>query len=90
MQAIWKFPLTVMDDQDVVLPKGSVILTVQVQNERPTLWAQVNPDVVEAETRRIHIVGTGHLFEVIGSWRYIGTFQLLNGDFVGHVYEVEA
>ena len=41
---IWKYPLRLEDFQTVDLPVGSKILTVQLQNEMPYLWALVDPE----------------------------------------------
>jgi len=70
------------------LPKGAKILTVQVQRDKPQLWALVNPKS-PAETRNFRLVGTGHLIkESEENLNYIGTFQLFNGDFIGHLFEI--
>ncbi len=58
MKTIYKYTL---DSQDCTLqlPKGAEILTVQLQNQIPNLWALVNPNTSESEERHISIVGTG-------------------------------
>ena len=85
---IWKFPLQTMDSQPVMMPQRAKILTVQAQHDEPCLWAIVNPNAPR-EVRMIDIVGTGHpMFEDLGLERkYIGTFQLRDGDLVFHVFE---
>lgn len=87
MKTIHKFPLQVADSQEMKMPKDSTILTVQVQNGTPCLWALVDTDK-EAEERFIRIIGTGHPVPE-NVLRYIGTFQVLEGTFVGHVFEVK-
>jgi hypothetical protein len=89
MATIWKFPLVVEDEQVVSMPTGAVVLTVQAQHDLyPCLWAKVNPTAAPAD-RRFRTYGTGHAMKVDGQ-RYVGTYQLYGGDFVGHVFEVTA
>lgn len=70
---VWKFPLALTDYQQIDMPAGSEILTVQVQDGRPCLWAKVDKKA-QASRRGIFIVGTGHLMPV-NAKAYIGTFQ---------------
>lgn len=82
---IWKFPLAVMDEQSVDMPPAARILTVQVQNGVPCIWALVEPfDTLQP--RNFRVVGTGFEFDGRGQW--IGTFQLAFGALVFHVFEV--
>lgn len=83
---IWKFPLEVTDEQIVRMPAGSTILAVQVQQGTPCLWAKVDPES-EQYDRRIFIHGTGHALHPDANF-HLGTFQLLDGRFVGHVFSV--
>ena len=83
MKTIWKFELP--KQGNVEMPKGAEILTVQTQNEKPCIWALVNPDA-EKEERAFVIYGTGHYFQLI-DYKYIGTFQLNEGRLVFHVFE---
>ena len=88
MKRIFKYPLKITDLQKISMPKDSTLLTVQVQNGIPCLWALVDTDK-ETEERFIGIIGTGNLVPK-GILRYIGTFQgLENNWFVGHVFEVK-
>ena len=79
---IWKFPIGSTEPM-VSMPRGAEILTVQVQNGVPTIWALVDTDAPKAK-RLIHIFGTG--------WdipkkihRYIGTWQ--HDALVWHLFE---
>ena len=82
MKTIYKYTL---DSQDCTLhlPKGAEILTIQLQNGIPTLWALVNPMTV-TEERHICIVGTG--WQVEDNMKYITTY--MDGYFVWHVFEL--
>jgi hypothetical protein len=82
MKTIYKYPLH-SKDCTLQLPKGAEILTVQLQNEIPTLWALVNPMTV-TEERHICIVGTG--WDVEDTMKYITTY--MDGYFVWHAFEL--
>lgn len=82
---VWKFPLAAVDIAEVEMPEGAEVLCVQVQAGDPMLWALVAPEAPTV-TRRFRVAGTGHLVGDVG--RYIGTFQLFGGGFIGHVWEM--
>lgn len=88
MKSIWKFPLAVNDKQAIQMPKGAKILTVQVQGDGglPCIWALCDTEA-PLENRLIAMFGTGHQAPE-GAADYIGTFQLHNGEFVFHVFEM--
>jgi len=84
MKTIYKYPLEVIDSQEVELPVTAVVLSVQVQNGKPFLWALVDT-TFDTEKRIIHIYGTGHPIEKVH--RYVNTFQMMNGQLVFHVFQ---
>jgi hypothetical protein len=76
------FPETVLD-----IPRGATVLSVQVQREKPYLWAEV--DTSNELTKRKFIgVGTGHTIPSEARLSFIGTVQLEGGALVFHIYEV--
>lgn len=83
---IWKYPLSAADQQNVKLPIGSKILDIQMQGEIPCLWAIVNDETLETETRTIAIYGTGHTIPD-DPGKYISTFQLKNMPLDFHAFE---
>jgi hypothetical protein len=86
MQTIWKFPLRITDVQTIALPMGAQILTAQAQGDELQLWAIVDPhELGERRTFRLETTG---IPIAIGPARYIATFQLHGGLFVGHLFEV--
>ena len=88
--AVWKFEIAGTPRQPIIMPKGSIILSVQVQGNQPCMWAFVNTKELENEVRNIAIVCTGHkLPEGIDPRYFLGTYQLNQGSFVGHVFEVK-
>lgn len=84
MQKIYKYPLLIVDEQEVEMPMGSGIMSVQMQNGQPCLWALVDTDNTP-EKRKIFIRGTGHPADGMG--RYISTFQMKGGELVFHAFE---
>ena len=85
-KVIWKFKITPAGP-DVLIPKGSRILSVDNQHESIVCWAAVDP-LQELVPRRIVVVGTGHpLFEEIFKLPFIGTVLLDNGNFAFHLFD---
>lgn len=93
MLTVFKYsiPMPLKDRFSLELPKGTEILAVHVQYGRPQLWAMVNPNH-PLETRNFLLIDTGQPIEFKGchgavSFNYIGTFQLKDGTYVGHIFE---
>lgn len=76
---VWKFPLP-----RVPMPIGAQILTVAVIRDQPFVWAIVDPSAPLVE-RQLFVRGTGHGLGTVGD--YIGTFMLLAGSLVFHVFD---
>lgn len=85
---IWKYQLETTDWNEIEMPIGAEILTVQTQGENVCLWALVNPNE-DKEKRVIEIIGTGNPVECDSKFtrKYINTYQLLEGRLVFHVFE---
>lgn len=85
MKAIYKYPLEVIDDQFIDMRRDYQVLSIQVQNGKPCLWAEVDP---KSPMLYVHIVivGTGQPIHNDDEMKYIGTFQLESGSFVGHCF----
>jgi hypothetical protein len=71
-------------DTIVVMPIGAEILTVQLQNGKPWIWALVEW-YNQLEERNFNVIGTGWEIEEVNH-KYIATFQ--DGDMVWHVFEI--
>jgi hypothetical protein len=71
-------------DNIVVMPHKAEILTVQLQNGRPWIWALVDTEKPSVE-RNFNVIGTGWEIEECNH-KYIATFQ--DGDMVWHVFEI--
>lgn len=81
---VWKFPLMLAVEQTINVPAGADWLTVQMQDDRPVVWAHVNPAAAQLP-RRILMVGTGHA--LLGKGVYLGTAQMVYGGYVWHFFE---
>lgn len=85
MKTVWKFPLEIKDSQVLSMPIDSLIVSVQLQNGIPCIWALVESesDCVDV---LIHTFGTGHEIP-FGSRIYVGTYMLAHGGIVFHVFK---
>lgn len=84
MKTVWKYEIS-MGLNKIEMPEGAAILTVQMQREKPCLWALVDSSK-EKETRQFCIYGTGH--KIANDVIYVNTFQVENGTYVFHVFEI--
>lgn len=82
---VFKYPLQVVDSQAIWLPDHAQILSVQMQGDQLQLWALVDERLTEKLHTEIIIVGTGHPVPEVKE--FIGTFQMLSGSLVFHVFE---
>ncbi len=82
---IWKFPIQPNFGnkyQSIYMPIGAKILTVQMQYEhgvsvedgKPFIWAEVDPEEEGQDHRQFHIAGTGYGLSK-NPRTYIGTWQ---------------
>ena len=90
-KTIWKYQLETIDNQSIEIPINAKILTVQMQENIPCLWALVDPSAGK-EIRHVEIFGTGHpiSYDHPGERNYIGSYQLISLDgecLVFHVFE---
>ena len=91
MKQIWKFPLTITDEQVLQMPFDAELLSIGLQNiglqnRQLCLWAAIE-DSNDLEGRTIKIVGTGHPFSDrdYNYMAFIGT--VVAAPFVWHVFE---
>jgi len=81
---IWKFPLEVVDVQEVEMPSGAKLLSVDCQQGCLCLWALVDLDRATKERHLIEIIGIGNPIESHHR-SFIGTVQM--GAFVWHIFQ---
>lgn len=85
MEVIFKYKLQTTDEQEIEMPLGADVLTVQVLNDEPYVYAKVNTNYTSIKYR-FRIFGTGHQIEDEFSGKYIGTYQIFNGSGVFHLF----
>lgn len=96
MRTIYKYSLEVKDSQTIRI-KGLVkqgvlvapseqVVHVDVQHGTPCVWCLVDDDRPDRSVRVV-IHGTGHnANETADMMKCVGSFMLLDGQFVGHVF----
>ena len=87
MQKIWKFSIPAKDTFDLVLKEGAQVLTVQVQEEEPYIWVLLDPDAPD-EAASFLLIPTGKALPDVPV-SYVGTFQVLEGAGVFHLFRQE-
>jgi hypothetical protein len=90
MHTIFKYPIPAVGKFSIDLPHDAKVLSVQAQHNEPFLWALVSADKLVFKTSKtFRSFGTGHqINENPETLHYIGTFQLDEGNFVGHLFEI--
>jgi hypothetical protein len=81
---VYEYDLTVIGQQIIEMPVGANLLTVQLQHGNLKLWAAVDSNIMTK--RSIIIIGTGYEISYTPK-KYIGTFQMMNGNLVFHVFD---
>jgi hypothetical protein len=87
MPTIWKYGLSLDDEQIINMPAHAKILHVGVQGDSIQMWAMVDPVETNIQHRKIVIVGTGHQMPYADFERvYLGT--IIVEMFVWHIFEI--
>jgi len=63
-RVIYKYPLKVTDVQDIEIPHGSILLSVQTQNETPCLWVLIYDTKAEKEVIRLRTIKKYNMYNV--------------------------
>lgn len=84
MRVIYKYPLE-LGRTHLQLPFEAKVLCVQLQNDNPFIWIEIDPTLYTKVNRVFAVIGTGNNFD---GGIYIGTFQM--PPYVWHVYEVSS
>ncbi len=85
---IWKWSLALKRQEILLMPKGAKLLAVQTQRNMPHLWALVDENL-ELEPRAFATYETGDPLPENKPGKYVGTYQLENGQLVFHFFELE-
>ncbi len=93
-RVIVKYELTVSEMFRLELQKGAEVLSVMVDNNTPKLYVLVDPEITYTISRFFEIVPTGHTLRAglhpdgrLIARKFIGSFQINNGNYIGHVFE---
>lgn len=82
---VFKYPLSLKDGPQLLhLPVNAKLLRVACQNEKPNIWALVDP-YGNKEVREFVVIGTG--YPVPENAQYIGSCD--DRIFVWHVFELK-
>lgn len=84
-KAIYKFRLPVNDDITLWGPRVVRWLGVAVQRDEPCVWGVVDTDTPRQKNELV-LRTTGHAING-KEGRFLGSFILYGGSFVGHVFE---
>lgn len=84
--SVWKFDLPDDAESTVYMPRDAKVLSVQVQDGKPRVWALVDPKA-EKVRRRFWVMGTGWKANADGLGAYVDTIQLSGGALVFHVFD---
>lgn len=84
MRTIHKYPIEIAGFQTLEVPQVRRVLTVQIQNDKPCIWMEVETETPHTELK-VYVFGTGHPMPPI-DLHYIGTIQVCKGRGVFHVF----
>ncbi|OPB96846.1 hypothetical protein BAS10_07295 [Elizabethkingia meningoseptica] len=87
MRKIFKYQLEIKDFNEIEMPMHAEVISLQVQNDIPCIWAIVNPDY-PVEKRKFMTVGTGNEMPECLPEIFIGTYQLPELGLVFHCFEI--
>jgi hypothetical protein len=89
MMLVYKYPLLAIGTNWIHMPENTRLLSCQLQNEMPTLWALVDSNAPPMHPRRTFVVvGMGQaLPDAATQETFLGTVQRNDG-IVLHVFEV--
>lgn len=86
MKTIYKYKLEVTDEQKVIMPEGSKILSVGNQGSNICIWAVIDTTMANVN-RLIRMHGTGHPLDMlVERGKFIGTVVI--DVLVWHVFDL--
>lgn len=81
-----KYPIGYGDTQDIEIPKGGQVLCFQMQGVFMMIWVLIDANEQREETRRFHLLATGHKRGKEFFQGYIGTVQE-DAQTIWHLFE---
>lgn len=86
-KVVWKYPLEIVDRQEVDVPAGSTPLSVVLQYGQPVLYVLADPYEPNISVRKILISGTGVNRMGLEAEKFLGTVVLAGGNLVFHAFD---
>lgn len=86
MQTIYKYQLSLQNEQALKLPLGAKILSVDNQNEQLVLWALVDPNQKIQTKTIIMVFVTGQEVVLFETTKFLNTVLFENGRLIFHVF----
>ena len=87
MKKVFKYELEIKDIQTIKSFGSFEPLCIQMQNDRPVLYALVDDESVIKKYRFV-TYGTGHdVNPFVTKENYIGTYMICRGELVFHVFK---
>jgi len=86
LKTIWKFPLEIVDQQEVEMPAEAGGIHVEMQNNQLCLWSMVDPEAPKVSVK-IRVVGTGHPIPDADKLTHLGSCLMAGGALVWHVFK---
>ncbi len=84
MRRVYKYPLPIRDDIEIMMPEECLVLTCKIQHGKPYIWAVVD-DESPLIPHNFHMVGTGHPADHLDG-AFIGQIQMEGGRLVFHLF----
>ena len=84
MKRIYKYPVPITDEFKLELPEGAKLLNFQTQDNKPHIWALVDP-MRQLEAVGFRLFGTGQPIGNTDTLEYVGTVQI--EPFVWHLFK---
>lgn len=89
MITVYKYPLVIDDYQILKLPRDAKILSAAKINGLLYLWAMVDTDQPDVQTRVLRLAGTGHPLKSTCQYEFISTiiFPISDETLIFHLFE---
>lgn len=81
---VFKYDIKLQHEQELIVPKGAKLLSVQQQRGSIVAWFVVDPAVRYREVISVRVCGTGHDAPDLNHYCHVSTVQI--DEFVWHVF----
>jgi hypothetical protein len=84
---IWKYTLNAGTVNNIDMPLGAEVLSVETQEDDIVLYALVNSKEESQQQMEVRAYGTGHDIDVnLSDYNFLGTAKLYSGSLMFHVF----